>query len=803
MTYTSLIQSSEIIITDGAMGTLLLSRLPDYRGPLEMLCVDNPKTVEEIHSLYIEAGALLILTNTFGGNALKLDEFGLRSRTYEINKAAALCARNASNGRALVAGDVSATGRLIDPMGDSYYDEVYASFSEQIRGLVDGGVDLIVIETMTDLNEAKIALLAARALTRLPILCSMSFEEGGKTISGTDIVTGLSTLVGHGADIVGANCSLGPDQLLNAFKPCMNDLKRLGVPLSIWGNAGLPKIVNGKTVFPLSPEEFARQSSRFAELGFTIIGGCCGTTPEHIRALSKELNSFKRIPFNEKKHNPFITSRYSHIDLEAPRDLLRIGERLNPTARKAFAKDLVEGKTSFLYTESKAQSAEGADILDINVGVPNINELDAISKCVRILSNTVRTPLMIDSDNADVIEQALKIYPGCAIVNSINGKRHSVEKVLPVLKKYGCFVVALCLDETGIHREAIKRIIIGDHIVSMLESEGISADRIFIDPLMLAESAEPGSAVETLKVIRHFHEKGIKTSIGLSNISFGLPKRIFINNTFARLAVENGLTAAIINPKTLDISEQNNEENRLSKNFILGHDTNASEYIAHFADQSSPEKAAPAIDELPIDCIKRMLIEGDIDGIAIKVKEAIQTIDPEEIMNSALIAGLEVVGDLYSKGEYFLPQMIASANAMKNGFAVIKPLLSKERASAMGKIVICTVQGDIHDIGKNIVAMMLENNGFEVIDLGKDVPSEVVIEAAKKHDASIIALSSLLTTTMGEMARVKNLMDKNGMKAKLMIGGAVVNDEYAQSIGAHYSRDAVAASNLAKRLVQP
>ncbi len=788
------------VVTDGAMGTLLQSRLPGFHGSFELLNIEQPSVVEDIHRLYTDAGAELILTNSFGGNSAKLAEYNLSDRCIEINRAAAAVARKAAGNNVFVAGDISATGHIVAPMGETPCDLVYNAYCDQVIGLSEGGADLLVIETMSDIQETLLALRAAKANSKLPVLCSMTFEENGATISGTEIVTGLATLAAHGADIVGANCSLGPVQLHSLFESRMPELDRIGVPLSIWSNAGLPRLVNGKTVFPLGPDEFAAHAAAFAGLGFSIIGGCCGTTPDHIRSLKEKLNGLKSSRSKFDKRYFFITSRYSKIDTEASRDLLKIGERLNPSARKAFAADLKEGKTSFLYEESRAQVNEGADVLDINVGTPGIDELTAIRDCVKILSNSIRIPLMIDSDNAAVLEEALKLYPGCAIVNSINGKDKSLSTVLPVIKKYGCFIVVLCLDESGIHREAEKRIAIGDKLVALLESEGIHRDRIIIDPLMLAESAEPGSAAETLRVIRHFSDRKIKTSLGISNVSFGLPQRKHINNTFLRLALNEGLTAGIINTKVLRIIDSYTAEETLAKDFLLGKDPNAAAYIAHFSAVTETAKESVSAAESPIDKIRSMVINGDMDNIEQLTRDTLSTSSADEIMNEALIRGLEKVGEYYNKGEFFLPQMIASANAMKNGFAVLKPVLSKESSSRVGKVIICTVRGDIHDIGKNIVAMMLENHGFDVIDLGKDVPNEDVVARAEKEGAEIIALSSLLTTTMGEMGVIRKMMEEKNISAKLMVGGAVVTDEYAKSIGAHYSKDAVSAANLAKKL---
>ena len=790
------------LVMDGAMGTMIFNALPGYKGNLEILSIERPDVIASIHKQYIDAGADIIETNTFGGNALKLHEAGLDSRCEEINKAAAMLAKDVARGQAFVAGSVGPTGTLVEPMGITSAETVYNAFKRQISGLVAGGVDCIAIETMTDLQEARLALLAAKDVTDIPVICSMTFEQNSKTVTGTDIVTALATLSQMGADIVGANCSMGPDGLVALFKGTIDQLNELGVPLSVWANAGLPELIDGKAVYSLSPKRFASLSLEFAQMGFTIIGGCCGTTPEHIRMLA---TAVKHILINTKKTKTFhyITSRYTHINVVNHTGLLIIGERLNPTARKQFAAELKENTFTFLRNESKKQQDEGAHCLDINVGVPGIDEVAMMKKAVNVLSNTVTIPLMIDSDNPFVTQAALWQYPGIPIINSISAKKQSFETMLPLLKKFGSFVVAMCLDESGIHKEASKRIAIGETLIDLLQHQGIALSRIFIDPLILAESAESGAAQETLKVIEHFAKKGIKTSIGLSNISFGLPQRKFINNVFLKLALQRGLYAAIVNPGAIDTTTAKpySTEELLALDFLEGRDKNASHYIAHFGTgQQQMQQKEKAISIL--DRIFELVVAGNTDDIEPAVKEALSQHTPETIMNDALIAALEKVGQLYSNGEYFLPQMIASADTMKKGFNLLKPLMLQKKESVLGKIVICTVKGDIHDIGKNIVAMMLENHGFDVIDLGKDVPNEKVIEAIQQHKPDIVCLSSLLTTTMPNMGTIAHEIKNQKLLCKLMIGGAVVTKEYADSIGAFYGKDAVEAVAVAKGIVK-
>ncbi len=805
MNFKERLKKPEPIVVDGAMGTLLFQKIPGYAGSFELLNVEQPALLEEIHGLFFDAGADLVETNTFGGSRIKLAEFNLADRCEEINEAgAALARRVAHRYGKYVGASVGPTGRLIEPMGETPAEEIYESYAAQMRGLARGGADLIVIETMNDIQEAKLALLAAKDHTDLPVLCSMTFEDNGKTMTGTDMLTGFATLSACGADIVGANCSMGPDGMLKIWQENIDDLKKLNIDFSVWSNAGLPEMEEGRAVYRLTPEKFANISVEFAKMGVRLVGGCCGTNPDHIGALAGKLKGLSLPPTPAEKSYRFCTSRSRCHDMEAHEGLLVLGERLNPSARKKFAAELKEDKRDFLREESRKQVKEGAHLLDINVGLPGIDEIEAMHRSVSILSNTVDVPLMIDSDNPQVLEKALMTYPGVPIINSINGRQTSIDTVLPLLKRFGCYVVALCLDDNGIHQDAKKRIAAGDRLVEILAKEGIAPERILVDPLMLAESAEPGAAMETLKVVEHFTAKGIKTSLGISNISFGLPQRKHVNNMFLSMAREKGLTAAIVNPGTLKLIESPSEEEVLARDFLTGNDPDAARYIAHFKDQQGTTPAPAREDTGPVDIIEKiytLVVEGNVDVIEDTVNEALKEKSPQDIMDQGLLKALEKVGDLYSTGEYFLPQMIASANTMKKGFAILKPILSEASTEKKGTVVICTVKGDIHDIGKNIVAMMMENHGFEVHDLGKDIAAEDVIKKAVEVKSNIICLSSLLTTTMGEMKTVRENLDRDGIAIPVMVGGAVVNEEYAESIGAHYSKDAVSAVNLAKRLV--
>ncbi|MCX7677593.1 MAG: homocysteine S-methyltransferase family protein [Spirochaetes bacterium] len=802
MNFYEIVSQKAPLLLDGAMGTMLFELLPGFSGCVEQFNLENPQVVLKIHRAYIEAGADIILTNTFGGSPVKLAQYGLADKCNDINAAAAQIAREAAKGKdVFVAGSIGPSGKLVRPVGDIGPEEIYESFFRQAKSLAKGGVDLLVIETMTDLAEMRLALLAAKEACALPVVCSMSFEENGRTVTGNPLWVAFQTLAECGASAVGINCSMGPDGLFRLYSDHIEKLRELGIPLTVWANAGMPEIVDGKAIYKLNPERFAEMSARFAALGISIIGGCCGTTPAHIAELKKRIASAKALHRAFTRQFRWITSPFSSLDVSTARRPILIGERLNPTARKKFAEELKEGKTAFLRDESKKQELEGAQVLDLNVGVPGIDETKAMQRCVEILITTAKVPLMFDSDNYRVIERALVSYPGVPVINSINAKQKSFETILPLIKKFGSFVVALCMDESGIHRESSKRIAIGESLLEKLCANGIALERIFIDPLILAESAEPGAAMETLKVIHHFAQKGIKTSIGLSNISFGLPQRKFINNAFLNMAIERGLTAAIVNPAAVRISRELTEEEMLARDFLEGRDMRAAKYIARFAHHPSEQKDVSATKEdISSDVlleVKNLVVEGDSENIVRAIERALNQYSPEEVMNGALIKGLEIVGDLYSQGIYFLPQMIASAQAMKTGFERLKPLLKKESVEKKGTVVICTVKGDVHDIGKNIVAMMLENHGFEVIDLGKDVDVEIAINTAVEKNAQILCLSSLLTTTMGEMERGSKIIKEKNLPLTLIVGGAVVTKEYADRIGARYGADAVEGVKIA------
>ncbi len=792
------------LVCDGAMGTMLLNYGITQNCP-ELLNVERPEVLSRIHQEYILAGADIIETNTFGASPLKLAQFGLEDRTEELNIAAVKNARRVAGIGTLVAGDIGPLGKLLEPMGSLSFDDAYAAFARQAKALAKGGADILIIETMSDMQEMRAALIAAKENTKLPVICSFTFDKNGRTLTGTDYLTAALTCQGLGADVFCTNCGNGPQELYALLAPMKKQLQALiHIPLMIMPNAGLPVLEGGTAVYTMRPEEFGTLTSAFVDLGFSIFGGCCGTTPAHIKQTALKLQERPQKASTSKNvaQKVYFTSRSAHYVLDGKSDYLIIGERLNPTARKAFAADLKEDRTDFLKQESVKQQQEGAHLLDLNVGVPEMDQVALMRKMSATLLNACPLPVCFDSDDPKVLEVALKNYPGIALVNSVNGKEHVLESVLPLVKRYGASVIALALDEKGIPGTVDGRMKIVKRIVRTAEGHGVARSRIFVDALVMAVATESTAAKTTLAVIKECTALGLKTSLGVSNVSFGLPQRTVINNAFLTLAVKAGLTAAIVNPATAMLYKKGTKEFTLAKNVLSGTDKGAQRYIAAMnknAPASGPVKKA--VQELSVlEKISRAVVDGDDTHIVRQAEEALKANAPQTILD-ALIAGIEKVGVLYQSGEYFLPQMVASANAMKKAFLRVKQDIPVEKTSYLGTVVICTVHGDIHDIGKNIVAMMLENHGFRVIDLGKDIPTAEVVKAALKEKADIVCLSALLTTTMTEMPQVKKALAEAGSKARIMVGGAVVNDGYAERIGAHYSKDAVGAVEVAKELM--
>ncbi len=792
--------SEKVLILDGATGTELQKRgMPTGVCP-EQWVVENPDVIKAIQKAYIDAGSNIVYTCTFGGNRIKLEEFGLGDKAVEMNRRLAQFSKEAASGKAFVAGDIGSTGRFIKPLGDLPFEECVNIYKEQVQGLLEGGVDLFVIETMLDIQEARAALLAVKESCDLPVLVSMSFDDSRRTLTGSDPVTALITLQSLGADAAGCNCSSGPAQMVEIIK-MLKPYAR--IPIMAKPNAGLPKLVNGTTVFDMGAEEFGSYALRFIEAGVNLIGGCCGTSPEYIRQLHMaSSNATPQMP-RPKPFSAVTSSRKTaFFGFDIP--VAVVGERINPTGKKKLQAELKEGLSHEVRRLALEQVEKGASILDVNVGMPGIDEKETMLSTISLLGGICETPLCLDSSSPEVLEAALRVYPGRALINSISQEKIKLEKLLPVAAKYGAMFILLPLSDEGVPEKAEERKEIVRNVFSEAEAYGYQKTDIVVDGLVMTVSSNQEAARETLQLIEWCsREFGCGTIVGLSNVSFGLPERSWVNAAFLTMAIGRGLTMAIANPSSDLLMSI-----KMACDVLTVKDANSRNYIRYFsniekpaAGESSQNKPEKKTGELIYDAV----LKGDKDGIPMLIDKAlVESIVPSDIVDGFLIPAINQVGRLFDEKKYFLPQLIQSAEAMKKGFDVVEPLLKQDKNDRDKDeviIAIATVKGDIHDIGKNIVALMLKNYGFKVHDLGKDISAERIIDEAKQLGAHIIGLSALMTTTMVEMKEVIKLARDNGLVCKFMIGGAVVDDEYAKEIGADgYSKDAYEAVKLAKRL---
>ncbi|MCH5316189.1 MAG: homocysteine S-methyltransferase family protein [Eubacterium sp.] len=756
---------------DGGMGSMLnlsAGELP------EQLNITEPERVFAVHKAYCEAGAEFITANTFGANSLKYDNVS------EIVKAGVALAGKAGK---LVALDIGPTGKLLKPMGDLDFERAVSLFSEVVIAGKDGS-DVVLIETMSDTYELKAAVLAAKENCDLPIISSMIFDENGRLLTGADVKTASAMLEGLGVDCIGFNCGLGPKQMIGLVK----ELRECtSLPIIVMPNAGLPESVNGKTVYNVSPKEFAEDMAEIAKLGVSVLGGCCGTTPEHIKSM---ISLCKGIEDNvpEKKNATVVTSYSCSVELGGKPVI--IGERINPTGKKLFKEALRNNDMDYAVKEGLAQQEKGAHILDVNVGLPEIDEVEILSQTVYNLQSVLPLPLQLDSSDPQALEKAMRLYNGKAMINSVNGKKSSMEQIFPLVKKYGGVLVCLCLDESGIPETAQGRINIAKKIISAAKKYGIDKKDLVIDALTMTISTNKDNAKETLKAVNYIrNELGVATVLGVSNISFGLPKRDAVNTAFFTLALANGLSAGIINPLSEPMMNA-----YYSFNALNGYDDNCTDYINSVMD-TQPHQAEKTSYDLKTAIIKGM--KEDAGACAKKLLKEHKALD---VINEYIIPALDTVGDGFEKNKLFLPQLLMSADSAKEAFDVIKGhlLLSGEDKKSENKIIIATVEGDIHDIGKNIVKVLLSNYGFDVIDLGKDVKCEKVLEEAVRQNVSLVALSALMTTTVPNMERTIELIHRN-TNAKVLVGGAVLTKSYADMIGAdYYAKDAMESVRIAK-----
>lgn len=794
--------NERVLVLDGAMGTMLQERgLQPGQSPEEMN-LTMPEVVAGVHREYREAGADIIVTNTFGGSRPKLSHYGLEERLYEINARAVAIAREAAGPDAYVAASMGPTGRFVEPVGDCTFDEMADIFREQARPLVEAGADLITLETFLDIKEIRAAVIAVREISPdIPIVAMLTFDDNGRSVLGTPPEAAAITLEAVGADVVGSNCGLGVDGIYEILA-AMRRVTRL--PLISQANAGLPLLKDGRTVFPGTPEEMTAYHDRLLALGVRIIGGCCGTTPAHIRAIRDALTGRDQaFPVGGPPEGvTFLSSRSGYVAIGRERPVAIIGERINPTGKKGFAAELREGKVSYIRREAMEQVAAGATLLDVNVGAPGIDEPAAMERAVFCVTGAVAVPLVLDSSNPEALERGLKAADGKVLVNSVSGEAKSQARVLPLVKKYGAAVIGLTLDEQGIPETGAARCAVAARIVDKAGEAGIAPADVVIDCLTLTVSAEQKRAMETLKAVRLVKEElRVNTVLGVSNISFGLPRRPVISAAFFAMAMEAGLDAAIINPK-----EEAMMAAWRSAMVLLNRDPNAAAYIEAYKGVTEAPVGEARPVESPLDIrgrLGRAIIDGDRENIVGLVEAALaEGLTPLQVSNEALLPGLEEVGRRFECNRFFLPQVMLSADTMQAAFGRLKEEMKGEGFATLGKILMATVEGDIHDIGKNIVCTLLENHGFEVIDLGKNVPADRIIAAAREHGVDAVGLSALMTTTMAEMDNVISRLKEAGVKTFTMVGGAVVTQEYADEIGADlYAKDAMEAVARIKKLL--
>ena len=789
---------------DGAMGTML-QRAGLKGGELpEALNITRPEIISDIHKQYIDAGADVITANTFGASKYKLK--GSECTVKQIVTEAVKLARRAAEGKALVALDLGPTGHLLAPLGDISFEEAYDAFAEQVRAGAEAGADLILIETMTDIYEAKAAVLAAKENSDLPVFCTMTFEKSGRTLTGSDAVTMVNVLQALGVDALGMNCSVGPKDMLPVIEEI---LKYSRLPVMVQPNAGIPRLEAGETVFDVLPEEFAQHMKEIAERGAVILGGCCGTSPEYIKAVKESLKG--SVPAVRKPENFTAVSSGSRT-VFLRENINIIGERINPTGKKKFKEALKNKDMDYIINEAINQKEAGAHILDVNVGLPEIDEKNMMLEAVKSIQEVVNLPLQIDSMTPEVIEAAVRIYNGKPIINSVNGKEAVLDSILPIVKKYGTCVVALTLDDSGIPVTAEERVKVAEKIIRRAEQYGIPKEDIIVDCLVLTASAQQKEVMETIKALRTVRERfGVATTLGVSNVSFGLPQRGLINRTFLAAALGAGLDTPILNPmdeETIKVID--------TFNVLNNTDREAKHYIARYGDldkkttpQISSDKiavTAVAIEKQPGVIkenwnLKNIIVKGLKEEAVKATEELLLSKEPLQIVDGYIIPALDEVGAQYETGDIFLPQLMQSADTVRVSFEVIKEKIKRDGGSniSKGKILMATVKGDVHDIGKNITKVLLENYGFDVVDMGKDVPWDNIVEKVKAENIKLVGLSALMTTTVKSMEETIKALRKEGLTCKVMVGGAVLNQEYADMIGAdYYAKDAQEGVKIAK-----
>lgn len=820
-----LVSQSKIIL-DGATGSNLQKRgMPTGVCPEEWI-LENEDVMCNLQREYIQAGTNVLYAPTFSGNRIKLEEYGLADKLAQMNHDLAAISKKAieaenAQGRVFVAGDLTMTGIQVEPVGPLPFEELVDIYKEQIQSLEEAGVDLLVVETMMSLQECRAAVIAAKETTDLPIMVTLTFNEDGRTLFGTNPETAALVLATLSVDALGVNCSTGPEKMI----PVIRKMREYtDVPLICKPNAGLPQMVDGDTVYDMDADIFAKEMLLLAKEGVDILGGCCGTTPEHIAKMVNGLRVeglMEEVAFTARIGNvtrrAVSSERYTkNIELDGAFGI--IGERINPTGKKALQAELREGCLDIVTDMAEAQEEAGAAILDVNMGMNGIDEKEMMLKVIKELSIVSDLPLSIDSSHVDVVEAALRIYPGRALINSISLEPEKFEKLIPVAKKYGAMFILLPLSEKGLPKDIGEKKEIIHIILDEAIKHGLCKEDIVVDGLVATVGANKLAAMETMETISYCkNELGVATACGLSNISFGLPERIFVNSAFMAMAIQSGLTMAIANPSQELLMHAVYAADLLCNKpdadlrYIDRVTANKLSIVDGEVDASAVTEAQKKNDTHSDvstdndDALFTAVVKGRKEKVLELVKERLaQKVDAQEIIDKSLIPAINHVGELFDKQIYYLPQLISSAEAMEGGIGVLEPILAQNRsAKPLGTIVIATVEHDIHDIGKNLVALMLRNYGYKVIDLGKDVPAELIIETAKKEDADIIGLSALMTTTMMEMKKVVNMKREQSVRAQIIIGGAVITQGFADEIGADgYSKDAQEAVELVGKLLK-
>lgn len=801
------------VLLDGATGTnLQKAGMPVGVCP-EQWILENSEVLIDLQKQYVEAGTDILFAPTFTASRIKLKEYGLEDHLEEMNRKLVALSKEAAKGtNALVAGDLTMTGEQLYPLGDLMFEDLVDVYKEQAKIIAEAGADLFVVETMMSLQECRAAVLAIREVCDLPVMVSLTYNEDGRTLYGTDPVTAVVVMQSLGADAVGMNCSTGPEAML---EPIAKMAEYAAIPLLAKPNAGMPELIDGQTVFNVEPEEFAEVGKKLVEEGAAIIGGCCGTTPEHIRALKEAVKGIPvKAPLQTKRR--MLTSERKSVEITLDGRFMVIGERINPTGKKKLQAELKEGSLNLVRTMALEQEENGASILDINMGMNGIDEKEMMLRTIYEVTSTVDCPLCIDSSHVDIIEAALRIYPGRALINSISLEKEKFEKLLPIAKKYGAMFILLPLSDEGLPKDSAEKHGIIHTIMDEAVRIGMAKEDIIVDGLVATIGANPNAALECFETFSYCkNELELPTACGLSNISFGLPERTYVNTAFLTMAIANGLTMAIANPsQELLINAAFASDMLLNKKesdirYIERMNFLSEKYagMERVMVQKTPAGTSAAGGEIRKEStgsgVFQAVLKGNKEHVLEEVKKMLDGgAKPDEIINEHLIAAINEVGELFDKKKYFLPQLIYSANTMKLAIEYLEPMLERSNTEAMATIVVATVEGDIHDIGKNLVVLMLKNYGYHVIDLGKDVPADVIVDTAMNEGAKVIGLSALMTTTMMRMKDVVELAKEKGCTAKIVIGGAAITESFSDEIGADgYSKDAAECVKLVERLL--